>query len=178
MYLIQPDASTPPYKVFCDQTTQNGGENIINIDHFPSKTVLVMIQWLKSVFFIFLQDGLSSRTGLTAALTLAVAGMNIGVDLETSPLILERDTVRFQVRLWKWQTRDFVEGTSDITHVHHYSINLWLTCTFFLHPMTGEYWLGNDRISQLTKAGPTEVLIEMQDWTGAKVSSQGFLVFL
>lgn len=36
--------------------------------------------------------------------------------------------------------------------------------------VTGEYWLGNDRISQLTKTGPTEVLIEMQDWTGARVS--------
>lgn len=35
--------------------------------------------------------------------------------------------------------------------------------------VTGEYWLGNDRISQLTKMGPTEVLVEMQDWTGAKV---------
>lgn len=36
--------------------------------------------------------------------------------------------------------------------------------------MTGEYWLGNDRISELTKMNPTEVLIEMQDWTGARVS--------
>uniref|UniRef100_A0A1A8IXJ0 Fibrinogen beta chain n=2 Tax=Nothobranchius kuhntae TaxID=321403 RepID=A0A1A8IXJ0_NOTKU len=36
----------------------------------------------------------------------------------------------------------------------------------------GEYWLGNDRISKLTKMGPTEVLIEMQDWTGAKVHAQ------
>ncbi|XP_072513606.1 fibrinogen beta chain [Salminus brasiliensis] len=36
----------------------------------------------------------------------------------------------------------------------------------------GEYWLGNDRISQVTKMGPTEVLIEMQDWTGAKVYAQ------
>lgn len=36
--------------------------------------------------------------------------------------------------------------------------------------VTGEYWLGNDRISQLTKMGPTEILIEMKDWTGAKVS--------
>lgn len=36
--------------------------------------------------------------------------------------------------------------------------------------VTGEYWLGNDRISELTKINPTEVLIEMQDWTGAKVS--------
>lgn len=35
--------------------------------------------------------------------------------------------------------------------------------------VTGEYWLGNDRISQLTRMGPTEVLVEMQDWMGAKV---------
>lgn len=26
MYLIQPDSLLPPYKVFCDQTSQNGGE--------------------------------------------------------------------------------------------------------------------------------------------------------
>lgn len=50
-------------------------------------------------------------------------------------------------------------------HIHHYSNRL-----FLLRHVTGEYWLGNDRISQLTKMGPTEVLIEMQDWTGAKVS--------
>lgn len=36
--------------------------------------------------------------------------------------------------------------------------------------VTGEYWLGNDRISQLTKLGPTEVLIEMEDWSGDKVT--------
>ncbi|XP_053199637.1 fibrinogen beta chain [Scomber japonicus] len=36
----------------------------------------------------------------------------------------------------------------------------------------GEYWLGNDRISQLTKMGPTEVLIEMTDWSGAQVYAQ------
>jgi len=35
--------------------------------------------------------------------------------------------------------------------------------------VTGEHWLGNERMSQLTKMGPTEVLIEMEDWTGAKV---------
>ncbi|MGH0145544.1 UNVERIFIED_CONTAM: hypothetical protein FKN15_022851 [Acipenser sinensis] len=33
----------------------------------------------------------------------------------------------------------------------------------------GEYWLGNDKISQLTKMGPTELLIEMEDWNGNKV---------
>lgn len=42
--------------------------------------------------------------------------------------------------------------------------------TFLLRHLTGEQWLGNDRISQLTKMGPTEVLIEMEDWTGARVS--------
>ncbi|XP_036407312.1 fibrinogen beta chain [Megalops cyprinoides] len=36
----------------------------------------------------------------------------------------------------------------------------------------GEYWLGNDRISQLTKMGPTEILIEMTDWTGAQVMAR------
>ncbi|POI32312.1 hypothetical protein CIB84_003935 [Bambusicola thoracicus] len=35
----------------------------------------------------------------------------------------------------------------------------------------GEYWLGNDKISQLTKIGPTKVLIEMEDWNGDKVSA-------
>lgn len=27
LYMIQPDAFTSPYKVFCDQTTQRGGED-------------------------------------------------------------------------------------------------------------------------------------------------------
>ncbi|XP_006629595.2 fibrinogen beta chain [Lepisosteus oculatus] len=36
----------------------------------------------------------------------------------------------------------------------------------------GEYWLGNERISQLTKMGPTELLIEMKDWRGNTVSAQ------
>ncbi|KAM9330443.1 fibrinogen beta chain [Gastrophryne carolinensis] len=30
----------------------------------------------------------------------------------------------------------------------------------------GEFWLGNDKISQLTNLGPTETLIEMKDWDG------------
>lgn len=42
----------------------------------------------------------------------------------------------------------------------------------FLFGPVGEYWLGNDRISQITKTGPTEVLIEMQDWSGTKVHAQ------
>ncbi|XP_062992401.1 fibrinogen beta chain [Elgaria multicarinata webbii] len=32
----------------------------------------------------------------------------------------------------------------------------------------GEFWLGNNKISQLTKMGPTELLIELEDWAGAK----------
>uniref|UniRef100_A0A8B9XYZ4 Fibrinogen beta chain n=1 Tax=Bos mutus grunniens TaxID=30521 RepID=A0A8B9XYZ4_BOSMU len=42
----------------------------------------------------------------------------------------------------------------------------------------GEYWLGNDRISQLTNMGPTKLLIEMEDWKGDKVTAlyEGFTV--
>lgn len=42
----------------------------------------------------------------------------------------------------------------------------------------GEYWLGNDKISQLTRMGPTELLIEMEDWKGDKVKAHygGFTV--
>ncbi|XP_056626971.1 fibrinogen beta chain [Triplophysa dalaica] len=36
----------------------------------------------------------------------------------------------------------------------------------------GEYWLGNDRISHLTKMGPTELLVEMEDWKGLKVHAK------
>ncbi|KAJ6668719.1 hypothetical protein lerEdw1_012202 [Lerista edwardsae] len=35
----------------------------------------------------------------------------------------------------------------------------------------GEYWLGNDKIHQLTKLGPTELLIELEDWDGNKVKA-------
>lgn len=38
--------------------------------------------------------------------------------------------------------------------------------------LTGEYWLGNDRISQITKMGPTEILFEMEDWSGAKTQAR------
>ncbi|XP_041119626.1 fibrinogen beta chain-like [Polyodon spathula] len=33
----------------------------------------------------------------------------------------------------------------------------------------GEYWLGNDKISQLTKMGPNGIIIEMEDWNGSRV---------
>lgn len=35
----------------------------------------------------------------------------------------------------------------------------------------GEYWLGNDRISELTKLRPTALLIEMQDWSDNRVNA-------
>ncbi|XP_026555728.1 fibrinogen beta chain [Pseudonaja textilis] len=35
----------------------------------------------------------------------------------------------------------------------------------------GEYWLGNDKINQISKLGPTELLIELEDWDGAKVKA-------
>ncbi|MBW04433.1 Fibrinogen beta chain, partial [Eschrichtius robustus] len=42
----------------------------------------------------------------------------------------------------------------------------------------GEYWLGNDKISQLTRLGPTKLFIEMEDWKGDKVTAlyEGFTV--
>uniref|UniRef100_A0A8C5Q828 Fibrinogen beta chain n=1 Tax=Leptobrachium leishanense TaxID=445787 RepID=A0A8C5Q828_9ANUR len=44
--------------------------------------------------------------------------------------------------------------------------------------MPGEFWLGNDKISQLTNLGPTEALFEIEDWDGNKVTAQynGFTV--
>lgn len=101
MYLIQPDAFNSPYKVFCDQSTHNGG-------------------WM------LIQNRLDGS-----------------VDFG---------------RRWDAYRRGFGNIAFDVGKGH---------CE-----TPGEYWLGNDRISQLTKMGPTEVLIEMQDWTGAKVHAQ------
>lgn len=86
--------------------------------------------------------------------TLADVGMNIVVVLETLPLMLERVTVKFPVGHQKIEFSDLKD----------------YSCLMVVGYVTGEYWLGNDRISELTKMNPTEVLIEMQDWTGAKVS--------
>ncbi|KAF3698163.1 Fibrinogen beta chain Fibrinopeptide B Fibrinogen beta chain Precursor [Channa argus] len=101
MYLIQIDDSTRPYKVFCDQTSKEGG-------------------WL------LIQNRLDGS-----------------VDFG---------------RRWDEYRRGFGNIAFDVGKGH---------CE-----TPGEYWLGNDRISQLTKMGPTEILIEMQDWTGAKVYAQ------
>ncbi|XP_061769693.1 fibrinogen beta chain [Nerophis ophidion] len=101
MYLIQPDNFFPPYRVFCDQTTQNGG-------------------WL------LIQNRLDGS-----------------VDFG---------------RRWDEYRRGFGNIALDVGKGH---------CN-----TPGEYWLGNEHISQLTKMGPTELLVEMEDWTGAKVHAQ------
>uniref|UniRef100_A0A667ZDF1 Fibrinogen beta chain n=1 Tax=Myripristis murdjan TaxID=586833 RepID=A0A667ZDF1_9TELE len=101
MYMIQPDAFYPPYKVFCDQTTEKGG-------------------WL------VIQNRLDGS-----------------VDFG---------------RRWDDYRRGFGNIGFDVGKGH---------CE-----TPGEYWLGNDRISQITKMGPTELLIEMEDWTGTKVHAQ------
>uniref|UniRef100_A0A672HJN0 Fibrinogen beta chain n=1 Tax=Salarias fasciatus TaxID=181472 RepID=A0A672HJN0_SALFA len=101
MYIIQPDSFTTPYKVFCDQSTQNGG-------------------WL-----------------------LIQSRLDGSVDFG---------------RRWDEYRRGFGNIAFDVGKGH---------CE-----TPGEYWLGNDRISQITKMGPTEVLIEMQDWAGDKVHAQ------
>ncbi|XP_043954711.1 fibrinogen beta chain [Gambusia affinis] len=107
MYLIQPDPSLPPYRVFCDQTTQNGG-------------------------WVLIQNRLDGS-----------------VDFG---------------RRWDEYRRGFG--------------NIAFESSKRFCETPGEYWLGNDRISHLTKMGPTEVLIEMQDWTGANVYAQyqGFTI--
>ncbi|XP_078137883.1 fibrinogen beta chain [Centroberyx gerrardi] len=101
MYMVQPDSFYPPYKVFCDQTTKNGG-------------------WL-----------------------LIQSRLDGSVDFG---------------RRWDDYRRGFGNIAFDVGKGH---------CE-----TPGEYWLGNDRISQLSKMGPTEVLIEMGDWTGTKVHAQ------
>ncbi|XP_061664970.1 fibrinogen beta chain [Syngnathoides biaculeatus] len=101
MYLIQPDPLQPPYKVFCDQSSRNGG-------------------WL------LIQNRLDGS-----------------VDFG---------------RRWDEYRRGFGNIALDTGKGH---------CE-----TPGEYWLGNERISHLTNMGPTELLIEMQDWTGAKVHAQ------
>ncbi|KAG7236294.1 hypothetical protein INR49_001210 [Caranx melampygus] len=101
MYLIQPDSLSQPYKIYCDQTSQNGGWALIQ-----------------------------SR-------------LDGSVDFG---------------RRWDDYRRGFGNIAFDSGKGHCQT--------------PGEYWLGNDRISHLTKMGPTEVLIEMEDWTGTKVHAQ------
>ncbi|XP_076839335.1 fibrinogen beta chain [Brachyhypopomus gauderio] len=101
MYMVRPDSSLLPYKIYCDQQTEKGG-------------------WL-----------------------LIQSRLDGSVDFG---------------RRWDDYKRGFGNIAFDNGKGH---------CE-----TPGEYWLGNDRISQLTKIGPTEVLFEMQDWTGVKTKAQ------
>ncbi|KAL2079343.1 hypothetical protein ACEWY4_025087 [Coilia grayii] len=101
MYYIRPDSFYKPYKVFCDQTTLDGGWTTIQ-----------------------------NR-------------MDGSVDFG---------------RRWDDYRRGFGNIAFD-------------TGKKFCN-IPGEYWLGNDRISYLTKMGPTEVLFEMEDWSGAKTQAR------
>ncbi|XP_038163194.1 fibrinogen beta chain [Cyprinodon tularosa] len=101
MYIIRPDPLFPPYKVFCDQTTQNGG-------------------------WVLIQNRLDGS-----------------VDFG---------------RRWDEYRRGFG--------------NIAFQSSKRFCEVPGEYWLGNDHISQLTKMGPTVVLIEMEDWKGDRVHAQ------
>ncbi|ROL45478.1 Fibrinogen beta chain [Anabarilius grahami] len=101
MYLIRPDALSTPYKVFCDQTSQNGG-------------------------WVVIQNR-----------------MDGSVDFG---------------RRWDDYRRGFGNIAFDVGKGHCQT--------------PGEYWLGNERISQLTKMGPTELLVEMEDWSSSKVYAQ------
>ncbi|KAJ3585416.1 hypothetical protein NHX12_014135 [Muraenolepis orangiensis] len=98
MYLVKPNPLSPAYKVYCDQTTKDGG-------------------WL-----------------------LIQNRMDGSVDFG---------------RRWDDYRRGFGNIAFDVGKGH---------CE-----TPGEYWLGNDHISHLTKMGPTEVLIEMEDWSRNKV---------
>nr|XP_055061927.1 fibrinogen beta chain [Misgurnus anguillicaudatus] len=101
MYLIRPDALNVPYKVFCDQTTKDGG-------------------------WVLIQNR-----------------MDGSVDFG---------------RRWDDYRRGFGNVAFDVGKGHCQT--------------PGEYWLGNERISQLTKMGQTELLVEMEDWKGLKVHAQ------
>ncbi|XP_056318172.1 fibrinogen beta chain [Danio aesculapii] len=101
MYIIRPDPLGAPYKVFCDQTSKNGG-------------------------WVLIQNR-----------------MDGSVDFG---------------RRWDDYRRGFGNVAFDVGKGHCQT--------------PGEYWLGNDRISQLSKMGATELLVEMEDWSGSKVYAQ------
>lgn len=100
MYLIQPDPFYPAYKVFCDQTTQNGGEGPPPAGHltFHRGFLCWYFGYLIFLYLLLSQGGCSSRTGSTEASTSAAAGTNIAAVLATLPSTSERVTARLQVR--------------------------------------------------------------------------------
>ncbi|XP_061239900.1 fibrinogen beta chain [Bos javanicus] len=108
MYLIQPEDSSKPYRVYCDMKTEKGGWTVIQNR----------------------QDG--------------------SVDFG---------------RKWDPYKQGFGNIATNAEGKKYCGV-------------PGEYWLGNDRISQLTNMGPTKLLIEMEDWKGDKVTAlyEGFTV--
>ncbi|XP_002745405.1 fibrinogen beta chain [Callithrix jacchus] len=108
MYLIQPDSSVKPYRVYCDMNTEGGGWTVIQNR----------------------QDG--------------------SVDFG---------------RKWDPYKQGFGNIATNADGKNYCGL-------------PGEYWLGNDKISQLTKMGSTELLIEMEDWKGDKVKAEygGFTI--
>ncbi|XP_071470965.1 fibrinogen beta chain isoform X2 [Marmota flaviventris] len=98
MYLIKPDRSSKPYRVYCDMTTENG-----------------VIQNR--------QDG--------------------SVDFG---------------RKWDPYKKGFGNIATNADGKKYCGL-------------PGEYWLGNDKINELTEMGATELLIEMEDWKGDKVKA-------
>lgn len=91
MYLVQPEASTPPYRVFCDQSTENGGEEAWLLQRYAPAC--------PHTDLLSFQAGSSSRTGWTAAWTSAAAGTSIAVVSVTSVLTLAKVTAILLVRL-------------------------------------------------------------------------------
>uniref|UniRef100_H0X4J9 Fibrinogen beta chain n=2 Tax=Amniota TaxID=32524 RepID=H0X4J9_OTOGA len=108
MYLIQPDSSVTPYRVYCDMNTDNGGS------------------------FAYYNYLIAPNEG-------------------------------------RYKTNEKDRG---FRHSFQ-SADGKKYCG-----LPGEYWLGNDKISQLTRMGPTELLIEMEDWKGDKAKAHygGFTV--
>ncbi|KAM5159483.1 fibrinogen beta chain isoform 3-T3 [Callospermophilus lateralis] len=101
MYLIKPDRSSKPYRVYCDMTTENGGWTVIQNR----------------------QDG--------------------SVDFG---------------RKWDPYKKGFGNIATNADGKKYCGL-------------PGEYWLGNDKINELTEMGATELLIEMEDWKGDKVKA-------
>lgn len=94
MYMVQPDNSLQPYRVFCDQTTQNGGQKVASAAAESQRVP----RHLTDIFRYF-QAGFSSRTDWMAAWTSAAAGTTIAAVLVTLLLLLEKVTATLLVRV-------------------------------------------------------------------------------
>lgn len=105
MYLVQPEDSVLPYRVFCDQTTQNGGQE--------AASALRDLRGPLSEICCSLQVGCSSRTDWTAAWTSAAAGTTTAGGLGTLPLMLEKVTATLRVRFRRFSREELSRGFAD-----------------------------------------------------------------